>query len=236
MSWIDEATTQMQRWVQPTPLRPSWGVAAGSPSIEDDATLSFHPSDLSLKQAPEKSLTAKEVTSIASARRLAESQGVLTPELGEYLLPLAMIEGWGPTMGVRNDNAFYASTRFKKMMGQMGLKKEDYTLTKIKGEPHIYPIVTTENGPRWAATVLGEKSRLKGVVTTEDAVKRYNGKGTATEYMGYDNTEPVPANVGVYWKKIQKAQELLEHPKNSSIYNHFNSEYGRLRSYLAPGK
>jgi hypothetical protein len=139
-------------------------------------------------------------------------------------------------MGVKNDNAFYASTRFKKMTEQMGLKKDkDYTLTKIKGEPHISPIVTKENGPRWAATVLGEKSRLKGVVTTEDAVKRYNGQGTATEYVGYDDT-PVPANVNVYLKKVQKAKELLEHPKNSALSNHFNSQYGSLRSHLAPGK
>lgn len=236
MGWIDEATTKMQRWIQPTPLRPSWGVAAENPDVEDDVTLPFHPSDLSLRQDPEKTLNTRDVADIARARRQAESYGIITPELGEYLLPMAMIEGWGSTMGVKNDNSFYASTRFKKMTEQMGLKKDqDYTLTKIKGEPRISPIVTKENGPRWAATVLGEKSRLKGVVTPEDAVKRYNGKGTATEYVGYDDT-PVPADVSVYWKKIQKAQELLEHPKNSSIFNHFNNEYGRLRSYLAPGK
>ena len=236
MDWMDEAATKMQRWFQPTPLRPNWGVAAGGPDIEDHVALPFHPSDLSLRQAPESSLTAKHVTDIARARRLAESHGVLTPELGEYFLPMAMTEGWGSTMGVKTDNAFYASPRFKTMVNQMELKEgKDYSLKKIKGEPHIAPHVTEENGPRWAATILGEKSRLKGVMTAEDAVKRYNGQGTATEYVGYDDT-PVPADVNVYLKKVQKAKELLAHPKNSVLSNHFNSQYGSLRSYLAPGK
>ena len=238
MSWIDEATTQMQRWFQPTPLRPSYGVAAGSPSIEDDATLPFHPSDLSLRQDPEKTLNAREVTAIARARRLAESQGVLTPELGEYLLPMAMTEGEGGGIGIIEGNErFYASKRFKSYLDKMGMKEgEDYTKVTHKGEPHFK--IDSAN-PAMAAVILGEKSRLRQAGgTVEGAIKGYNGRGKALERganaQGVDIE--IPADVELYLKKVQKAKELLEHPKNSSIYNHFNGEYGRLRSYLAPGK
>lgn len=231
MSWIDEATTQMQRWFQPTPLRPSWGVAAGSPSIEEDATLPFHPSDLSLRQKPETSLNAREVTDIARARRLAVSQGVLTPELGEYLLPMAMTEGEGGGIGIIEGNErFYASKRFKSYLDKMGMKEdEDYTKVQYKGEPHFR--IDSAN-PAMAAVILGEKSRLKRAGgTVEGAIKGYNGRG-----KGVEAYTDIPADVELYLKKVQKAKELLEHPKNSSIYNHFNSEFGRLRSYLAPGK
>lgn len=238
MNWIDEASTQMQRWFQPTPLRPNWGVAAGSPVPEDNAALPFHPSDLSLRQDPEITLSTKDVTDIARARRLAEHHKILTPELGEYLLPMAMTEGESGRMGIIEGNErFYASKRFKSFLDNMGMKEgEDYTKVQYKGEPHFK--IDSAN-PAMAAVILGEKSRLQQAGgTVEGAIKAYNGKGKAWERganaQGVDID--IPADVELYLKKVQKAKELLEHPKNSSIYNHFNSEYGRLRSYLAPGK
>ena len=235
MSWIDDAMQQMQQWLRPAQRAPAWDQGAETDAQaellrrqhmatdEESPTLPFHPSDRSLRRAPESSLTQEHVTSIARARRLAEKHGILTPELGDHLLPMAMVEGWGPTMGVRNDNAFYASPRLKKMAEQMGLKNDkDYITTYVKGEPHIIPQPNSENGPYWAATLLGEKSRLKGVLGTDDAIRRYNGKGKALEDTG---GQLVPADVEVYLGKVRKARELLAHPKNAAISKHFNTEY-----------
>ena len=227
MSWIDDAMQQMQQWLtpaQPTPMpQPSWEAA---PAVQE-GPIPFHPSEKSLRQAPEKSLTAEHISTIAKARRLAEEKGVLTPELGDHLLPMAMTEGWGPTMGVRTDNAFYASPRFKKSLEHMGMQDEkDYFTTYIRGEPHVIPRPNSANGPSWAAAILGEKAKLQGVRTPEDAVKRYNGKGKAMENA---DGELVPADVDVYWKKVQEARRLLTHEKNAPFYEHYMKAYGGER-------
>lgn len=86
-----------------------------------DDPLPHYPSPRYVDQnlAPEKTLTYRDVAALGQARREAEKAGVLTPELGAQLLPMAMVEGHSGNFGVKADNAFYAGPgtvdRFKKM-------------------------------------------------------------------------------------------------------------------------
>lgn len=207
----------------PTLTRPrDRGVLYGDP-------LPFWPSDRHVKfsQAPEQTLNTNAVASIAAARRLAEETGVLTPELGDHLLPIAMVEGWGTGMGVRGDQGFYASRRFLGALEKMGLKEnEDYRTYYKKGEKFIMPGGgKEENMPRMAAVILGEKASLKHVKgDLLEAIKAYNGKGKATEYVYGD---AVPADVDVYLAKVQAARRLLDHPLNAKFNAHFMKEYGQ---------
>ena len=231
MSWIEDAMRALVGMVEspttPSTVQKEELPVEPPPERPAKTVLPFYPSERHIKynQAPEKSLTTDTVESIAKARRLAEETGVLTPELGEHLLPIAMTEGWGAGMGIKGDNAFYASRRLKDSLAKMGLEDgTDYTTSYVKGEPHISPIPTDDNGPRLAAVILGEKSKLKGIKTVEDAVKRYNGKGKAMEeYYG----ATVPADVNVYWKKVSESKRLLDHPINAPLRKHFSSVYGK---------
>jgi hypothetical protein len=191
----------------------------------------FYPSQrhVALDWEPEKSISTDALTKIADAQKRAEKTGVLTPELGKHLLPIAMVEGWGEGMGVKDTNAFYASRRFVDSLSKMGLEEGvDYTKTLVKGEPHIIPNPRGGNAPALAAAILGEKAKLKGVSTVADAIKRYNGKGKAVEEEGnpgdpdYTRT---PADVNVYWKKVQEAKRMLEHPANAPFVEAFNRRY-----------
>lgn len=193
----------------------------------------FYPSARHIERdwAPEKSIDEISLTKIADARRLAEKTGVLTPELGAHLLPMAMVEGWGEGMGVKDTNAFYASRRFQSALDKMGLKEgADYNKTLINGEPHIMPYPKGGNGPALAAVILGEKAKLRGDPSIEGAIKRYNGAGKAIEEEGnpgdlhYTRT---PADVNVYWKKVQEAKRMLEHPSNAPFVAAFNARYGK---------
>lgn len=192
--------------------------------------LPFYPSRRYIEkgQTPETSLTEDAVTSIAQARKLAETSGVLSPDLGAMLLPIAMTEGWGTGMGVKSgeENSFYASPRFKAALKNMGLEEyKDVTPIVIRGEKHYIPEPRSGNEAKMAAVILGEKAavaRARGDTTIEGAVKRYNGKGSSWErYYGAN----VPANVNTYWKKVQEAHQLLEHPMNAPFVSHFNSIY-----------
>lgn len=95
---------------QPIPLYPS------SRYVDPDKPL-----------APEKTLTYNDVAGIAAARKIAEKNGVLTPELGEHLLPMAMVEGRGGNFGVKTDNQFYAKPSTVKRFKDMGLNVVDFT-------------------------------------------------------------------------------------------------------------
>jgi len=197
------------------------------------AVLPFYPSMryIDRKWAPESSLTTEGVNHIAAARRLAEKTKVLTPELGEHLLPIAMVEGYGAEMGVRQDQAFYASRRFRDALSKMGLVEgEDYISVYLKGEKHYMPASNykkPENSPRMAAAILGEKAsvaRDKGDITAEAAIKRYNGSGSGTEDV---YGQPVPADVNVYWEKVKEASQMLRHPRNAAFTKHFNTRYSQ---------
>ncbi len=226
MSWVEDALKSLASLAGQAPAAPPQNVEKDFPAAEPQPpkSLPFYPSDRHIKynQAPEKSLTYDDVEAIAKARRQAEEAGVLTPELGEHLLPIAMTEGWGGKMGVvGGGKGFYASQRFRSALDKMGLEEgKDYSSYFMKGEKYISPI---EGSPAMAAVILGEKAKLKQAGgTLEGAVKSYNGKGKAMEE--YDG-KLVPADVDVYWKKVSEAARLLQHPLNAGLVKHFNSVY-----------
>ena len=211
----------------PAPARPQQ-------SSDLDEAIPFYPQERYVKYnlAPERSLSAGNITAIARARKLAEDTGTLSPEVANYMLPIAMTEGWGARMGVRGDsaNALYASQRVRRFVKNMGLEEgKHFTKTMIKNEPHF--LFNNGDGddpdvwPRAAAVYLAEKAALLGKNALPEAVvKRYNGAGSAMEdVMG----ELVPANVQTYWKKVEEARRLLDHPQNQNLRQYFEQEYKR---------
>ena len=211
-------------------VSPNWRMDK-EPDPEAPKPLPFYPSQKHLTKnwKAEQSLTEQDVVAIALARRQAEDAGVISSEIGKYMLPIAMVEGWGSGMGVKGDNAFYASQRFKSAINKMGLEEnKDYVTSNIPGKgQHIIPREGRGNGPRWAAAILGEKAavaRGRGKSTPEDVVKAYNGKGKAKEeFYG----ALIPADVDVYLGKVKEAHDLILHPKNYGIAQRFAKEYGR---------
>lgn len=200
------------------------------PKLDDDPFIPYVPQERYVKYglAPEMKLKASEIEEIARVRRQAEETGVLTPELGEQLLPIAMTEGWGLGMGVKGGNKFYASRRFKDALDKMGLEEEkDYMPLMIGKDKHYELLPEDSNAPRLAAVILGEKAAIakaKGLHGIEHAVKGYNGSGKATEMW---RGQAIPADVDVYWKKVTEAAKLLTHPLNERLRRHFEKEYGK---------
>jgi len=204
--------------------------AEGTDSDVQVEAVPFYPSDRHVKYnlAPERSLDTLAVSEIARVRKLAEERGVLSKELGEQLLPMAMVEGWGSGMGVKGGNKFYASQRFRNALEKLDLKEEtDYMPVWIKGDKHFELLPTDENAPRLAAAILAEKAaitRKRGQEDVEAAVKAYNGKGKSTEMW---NGQAIPADVDVYWKKVTEAARLLAHPLNKRLHEHYTREYSK---------
>jgi hypothetical protein len=65
--------------------------------VDSETPLPFVPAQRYVEKnlAPEQTLNHGDVAALAMARRHAEENGVLSPELGEYMLPMAMVEGRG---------------------------------------------------------------------------------------------------------------------------------------------
>lgn len=184
----------------------------------------FYPSEAHIKYkwAPEQTLQPEVVDSIAKARRMAETSGVLTSELGEHLLPIAMVEGWGGSMGINGGTKdYYASRRMLNSLDKMGLMEgKDFDTYSSNGDKYVE---IKRSSPAMAAVLLSEKAKLKMAGgTVEGAVKAYNGYGKAQEEM-YGDT--VPADVDVYWNKIQTAKRLLAHPLNQQLKDRFERAY-----------
>lgn len=244
MDWLQNPMQELARLIRPhasdtigTPRQPGRRNDSVNQNSEGEP-LMYYPSQYSIDkgQKGESLLNRRNVAAIAEARRLAESSGILTPELGEHLLPIAMTEGWGQGMGVKSEpkNAFYASRRFNDIINKMGLKPgvdfNDLYIPKkqkdgsMRDELHYEPVVNDTNGPRMAAAILAEKSQLQGVKTYEDAIKRYNGKKPGwEEYQG----ERIWADPVHYLKKVKEANTALAHPKNAAIRDYYNSVYNK---------
>lgn len=274
--------------------------------------------------APETALNSADFIEVSMAARRAVENGVLTPELAKYMVPMAMVEGWSGNYGIRGDMALYASKENIDRFQRMGITVRDEseekdlpvpehrepTLTpasltqKIRGKMqkpivlfldgltrgtrkpgtptpaeqewdkfvamhradedpakiaeqetkfiqirdgdrnamhrmpqaqypdfHSAEVVIQKRGKdkflvlggngnggghmaRVMAAILAEKASHKDIKSPEDAVKRYNGRGKATEYI---DDVPVPADVDVYLKKVMEAREMLNHPLNAPV-------------------
>lgn len=197
------------------------------------APIPFYPSRKSLTQDPEMSLTGADVSSIAAAQKRAVERGVLSPKLAEYMLAIAMTEGHSARMGVISGNptnidpdaGFYASQRFKHSLSEMGLEEgKDYFTYRAKDrsnkmQNYIQPL---QGSPAMAAAILGEKAKLQiAGGTDEGAIKAYNGKGKATEYI---YGKEIPADTKRYLAKVLEARELYSHPSNASIVGYHKRE------------
>ncbi len=198
----------------------------------------FSPSQKYINEGleQERTLTGEDIASIAAAHKRAVERGVLSPQLAEHLLPMAMVEGWGSALGVRTggkveidpDVGFYASQRFKHSLSEMGLEEgKDYFTYQAKDKTnkmqnYIQPL---QGSAAMSAAILGEKSKLKVAGgTLEGALKAYNGKGKATEYVLGD---PVPADTKKYLAKVLEAKRLLAHEANAKIRNYYGREFSK---------
>ena len=184
----------------------------------------------------ERTLSGADLASIAAAHKRAVERGVLSPQLAEHLLPMAMVEGWGSDLGVRTgkkvdiDQAvgFYASQRFKHSLSEMGLEEgKDYFTYQAKDktnkmQKYIQPL---QGSAAMSAAILGEKSKLQVAGgTLEGALKAYNGQGKATEYL---DGKPVPADAKKYLAKVLEAKKLLAHESNAKLRNYYSREFSK---------
>ena len=211
--------------------------AENAEPIDPSAPIPFHPSQKSLTQAPEMSLTGMDISRIAAAQKRAVERGVLSPELAKYMLSMAMVEGHSDRLGVRVGNemeidpnvGFYASRRFKNSLSEMGLEEgKDYFTYQAKDKSqkmqnYIQPL---EGSPAMSAAILGEKAKLKAAGgTVEGALKTYNGKGKAIENV--PNGKPVTADAKRYLARLLEAHELLSHPSNARIVGYHARELAK---------
>lgn len=183
--------------------------------------------------APEQTLRYRDIAALARARRQAEETGVLSPELAEHLLPMAMTEGRSGNFGIVQEGAFYAKPKTLDRFKKMGLDPADqgaFAPVAFKDIPgkgrHIGPsgnaIGDSDAYARIMAAILADKAALGQPGDVEGAVMRYNGKGRAIEE--FDGVRQ-QADVNVYLDKVKQAREMLAHPKNKQLLDYFNSIY-----------
>lgn len=186
---------------------------------------------------PERALKPYDFAAIVMAQKRAVNEGVLTPELAKYLLPMAITEGRSGNYGIRNNLSVYAKPETIERYRKMGLSIADATGDKPvpdtadmvivnRGKDKHLELTTDDNGynpakySRVMAATLAEKASLIDVKTPEDAVKRYNGKGRALEVA---DGKVQQADVNTYLSKVKEAQEMLEHPANTPLADYLNS-------------
>ena len=205
------------------PASPRAETPAPAVSPPDEA-IPFYPTEkyLARNWAPDTGLLHAHIRDIAAASRLAEERGVLTPELAQHMLPIAMVENRGRGMGVfqGEKNALYASQRVRKKISDMGLDLDkDFVSYWKKGDRMLMPgDLSDELLPRFSAIWLSEKAR--NAKSLEEATKLYNGKGRALEDLGHGEVQQ--ADTGVYWGKIQEAVKMLKHPANEGLASAWN--------------
>lgn len=98
--------------------------------------------------APEsKNMSYEDVTALAKARKLAETSGVLTPELGQHMLPMAMVEGRSGNYGI-NANQLFANPKTIERFKKMGFDVQDEEeLMKTRSyDPRRESTYTTNTG------------------------------------------------------------------------------------------
>ena len=221
----------------PTPA--ARAVPAPAPTVApapESPVAPFYPSARYVDQnlAPEKTLREDDISALARARRTAEEKGVLPPELARYLLPMAMVEGRSGNYGIKRDTALYASpknvARFKGMGLNVSDSNPDADVVIAPDERGDKMLRIGENTPmepaRYAplmAAILADKAAAARTSDPAVVVRRYNGRGRAMETADGRTT---PADVDVYWTKVQEADRMLQHPKNKAIADMFAAAYG----------
>jgi len=215
---------------------PIAGQLRPSAPVDESPRLKYYPSNKHILkgQAPEQNLSENDLRSLVSAQKLAVSKGILSPELGAKLLPIAMVEGHSGNYGVVSGIGIHPSKKNIAKFKAMGFSiedvrnntkphevKADLEIRKVMGEKGKVVDAIMEgalSGPeamaKLAATMLSVKADLKGISSPEDAVERYNGKGKALEYA---DGRLVPADSKKYVNKVQEALSLLQHPANAKL-------------------
>jgi len=205
-------------------------------SIDDD--LPYYPSSgyLSKKWAPKK-MGVEDLTALARARRLAEEKGVITREMGEFTLPMAIEEYWRGGFGVRTDTALYAKPSTIKRFTDMGLLGGDDPVVMYKNIPgkgkHIVlnreANLSPDNMAKMMMAVFGDRAALAdvrknddGTPFVDDAIMRYNGRGRGTEIL---YGERIPANVREYLRRVKEVSDMRGHPGNKQLMDVYSNIY-----------
>lgn len=94
--------------------------------------------------APEKNITQQDIFHLGKARQLAEQQGLISPQLGEHLLPIAMIEGRGGNFGM-NPGSIYAHPKTVENFRKLGLNIRDETTNQYVSQPSLGPLEIRPN-------------------------------------------------------------------------------------------
>ena len=198
--------------------------------------LGYYPSTRYIEKnlAPETELQDYDFKALALARKVAEQNGVLSPELASKLLPMALVEGRSGNYGVISGpkHGFYAKPSTIKRFIKMGVKigntdDSEMTIRDLPGKgPHLV-ITGGPKGPesyaRMMAAILAEKASLVKSGDTDTIIRRFNGKGTAIEDLGGEGTQK--ADVNIYLQKVKEAEKMLAHPKNKTMMDYYMQAY-----------
>lgn len=139
--------------------------------------------------APEKTLTHDDVWQLAKARQTAEQKGLFGPDLGQYMLPMAMVEGRSGNFGM-NSNAIYDKPSFRKILASMGVKIKEgdnteldpntVTATNIRPRQRVAPaeafLNPTEESTPWPRDI---NSHIKNQVLLPTHQINHSGEESA---------------------------------------------------------
>lgn len=209
--------------------------------------LGYYPSEkyISRNWAPE-TIGAGNLKHLAVAQAQAVKTGLLTQQLAEAMLPIALIEGNGSNYGIVNSTYGYPpNPQRDKSLAKMGLRVVDYP-----GKPAPAPAMMTDEQKKFVAPDISTfdvfkakdygywvpsnmplerdadiHAKLVPVVLAEkarlygdnNAIERWNGKGKALEDNGYGDEQK--ADSKYHKRKIEEMIKMLKHPKNQEILN-----------------
>lgn len=186
--------------------------------IDWDAPLPQYPSPRYVEKnlAPEKTLTYGDVRDLAEARRDAEAAGVISPELGEHMLPMAMVEGRPGNFGINDGNGFLATPASIERAKKLGLGITDLTDPAVaerhrydfheddmaSGKRNYYRRITIQgpNGPQEAHEVAEGPPTTPFTIDYIQPKPKFQtvGAGTNTArvmHAGYESAPPrIPGN------------------------------------------
>jgi hypothetical protein len=151
---------------------------------------------------------------LARAQALARQQNVLSPELANMFLPLALVENrhdFGvnvPLSGPGKDPYAELALKMQVTPVQSDGLYYIYADRRLPGEDENNQAMSDETA-RLAAMALSVKGRG---LTPEQAVERWNGRGISRDAKG-----KVVADASNHRAKVMEMREMLKHPSNKPL-------------------
>lgn len=149
------------------------------PESQKQEMVRFSPSMRHIeKNWKQEEMPHADVWSLGKARQLAEKTGVLTPEVGQMMLPIAMVENRHGSMGM-NTNEFYDTPQLRKNLEKleipihaMGAIEDDEALYEGLGRFYSKKPSLSINGNPIALPGYHPLAHSRGAVSFYDPNKK----------------------------------------------------------------